>query len=288
MKTVTTTKLIGLIVLIFIILFVFQDIIEYSTTNKYHNIFSQAVCKDSLGNGQLAPNNKTDSTTDTTSLIIDVLNSSINITIVLISIFLAIFIFVLGYLMNSMEKSSELNSKTQNEKMVQTIDSVTSQMISFKSEVDKKMLKIEETLSFEMKSFNDNAEDKIKVISEKTEILEKQITTLNLLKKEFVEQNKFVTKSVDYIYSGLNLLADKNKDKMLINRILDDAQVLRLYSTKKDERIAALHYFSERGTKIHLEDIQYISKNDLDEEIRNHALIVLGRIEERENHPNNT
>lgn len=288
MKTITMTKLFGLIILIFIILFVFQDLFEYSLTNKYHNRFVQAVSKDSIGNVQLPIDNKIDSTTNTTSLIIDVLNSSINVTIVLISIFLAIFIFVLGYLLNSMEKSSELNSKTQNDKMIQTIDFITSKMKSFESEVDAKMMKIEETLSFKMKSFNDYTEDKIKVISEKTKILEGQIDSLDLLKREFVEQNKFIAKSVNYIYSGLNLLADKNKDKILINRILDDAQALRLYSTKKDERIAALHYFSERGTKIHLEDIQYISKNDLYEEIRNHALIVLGRIEERENPQNDT
>lgn len=112
-----------------------------------------------------------------------------------------------------------------------------------------------------------------------------KIVSIEIIEKRLGIQNEYIERSTNYIYDVIYKLADssKVKDKTLIEKISTDIQVLRLFSANKEDRSAALHYFAENGTKAIIDDIRYVSENDLEAEISNFALRVLGRIEEREN-----
>lgn len=115
-----------------------------------------------------------------------------------------------------------------------------------------------------------------------------KIVSIEIIEKRLGIQNEYVERSTTYIYDVIYKLvaSSKIKDKTLIEKISTDIQILRLFSAKKEDRFASLYYFAENGTKNHVDDIRYVSENDLEEEIRKLALKVIGRIEERESSQN--
>lgn len=253
MTTKNLMQFIGLIILVFVIIFGSKDVFEYSIARKYIKYYSIESSPDSICPSAIPNTKPLEEYRDTSLLIIDVLNSSINLTIVLISIFLAVFIFILGFLLNSMEKTIKAN--------------------------------IEEIKNIEMKMQEKEKEIQMKLDEfEKAEKLYKErVTLISDVETKLQIQNRYIEKSSNYIYDSLDQEAEKNRNREMKNRLIVEKQILALYSMQDKDRIAGLHYFSENGTKEHMEDIRYVSENDLNEAVRHQAIRVLGRIEEREN-----
>jgi hypothetical protein len=253
MKTKLATHIVLLFILFFVLLFASKNIFEYNVVQKYSGI--------------TMPSSQSD---DLSSLIIDVINSSINVTIVLISIFLAVFLFVLSILMgqldrtlNNSENRLDLGEKSI-EKLIRHF-SITS--IKNKKQNDLMVADFNEQNKSLIANFN------------------QQIETIGKLEVVIKSYAQYAERSNSYIYEAITQMAaliEPNRGKALMEKITTDLQRLHLFSEKKEDRMAALYYLGEKGTKDHLDELREVATNDLDEDIRQLAAKVIGRIEERE------
>jgi hypothetical protein len=242
MKTKLATHIVLLFILVFVLLFASKNIFEYTVVQKYSEI--------------TLPSSQSD---DLSSLVIDVINSSINVTIVLISIFLAVFLFVLSILMGLLDRTLN-NSEKRLDLGEKSIEKLFRQfsLTSIKNKKQNDLL---------IADFN------------------KQIEKIAKLENRIRGYTQFAYRSNTYIYEAINQMAaltEPSRGKALMEKITTDMQRLHLFSDNKEERMAALYYFGEKGTKDHFDELREVAKDDSDEEVRQMASRVIGRIEERE------
>jgi flagellar biosynthesis protein FlhB len=123
--------------------------------------------------------------------------------------------------------------------------------------------------------------NKIHILSKNINSITNELKKFKTIENNLEVQNKSIEKSTNHIFSLLSSFIEKNEDPEMNRMIHEDMNLVNLYSPYKQTRIAAIQYFAINGTKAHLDDIRYVSENDLDEETRKFALRVLGRIDER-------
>lgn len=126
--------------------------------------------------------------------------------------------------------------------------------------------------------------DKITELNALSDVFKSKMQSVEKLEMQLKTQEKYVDKSTTQIYEVIYKMASLNpqQGKFLIESITNDKQLLHLFSGRKDDRMAALLYFGEKGTKDHIVELYEVSRDDLDEEIRQLAAKVIGRIEQRE------
>lgn len=172
-----------------------------------------------------------------------------------------------------------------------SISTITNSLEKFEKRFEKKLEEGEKSIDVFQRHFrlttNSNKKQNDLLIAD----FNKQIETIDNLEERIKRYTQFAYRSNTYIYDAINqmaALAEPNRGKALMEKITTDMQRLHLFSENKDERIAALYYFGEKGTKEHLDELREVAKSDLDEEIRQLAAKVIGRIEEREEKRRNT
>lgn len=129
---------------------------------------------------------------------------------------------------------------------------------------------------------NKLAKKRLSEIKEKEIEYDKRIIRISELENNLKFQDRYLERSIGYIYSALITLAEENNDKALLNKIFYDTQTIKLFSKDNNESFAALSFFSENGKMDIIEHLVFLSNNDSSDTHRRFASEVIGMIKERD------
>lgn len=119
----------------------------------------------------------------------------------------------------------------------------------------------------------------LKTISRLKSRVQGNFNKINALEKKIEVQSSYLYESSDCIYDILRkVVGDSKKEN---EELYHGVQKLNLFSSYIERRRGALFYFSQKGNEQDIEKIEYIAKYDEEDDIRNKAKEVIGRIKER-------
>lgn len=120
---------------------------------------------------------------------------------------------------------------------------------------------------------------------------ERLVNSANELKKSLSAQQYYIDNSneclMKTVNSIVNQIEDKDLARMILNQQLHAAQIINLYrpcinpdelADVSKKKLAVLLYLQANGTTDDIPDLEYVVKNDIDQEIRTKAQEVIVRI----------
>jgi uncharacterized protein YneF (UPF0154 family) len=127
--------------------------------------------------------------------------------------------------------------------------------------------------------------DKIQEINEKEQKFNDCITQVKVISEKLNGQEKYMSKTNQYLYEALDEVANQISDVKIANHILrkmlHNYQITNLYSTDSNKKYAALAYLQENGTLEDIEHLDYFSNCDLDEPNKIWAREIIGVLRHR-------
>ena len=141
-----------------------------------------------------------------------------------------------------------------------------------------------------------NLENQLAQYSSIFEKAENLVNSANGLKQSLEAQHLYIEKSNEFLFQSVFAIANQipNKDiaKKLLKRQSHIAEIINLYrpcikpediADVRSKKLAALFFIQANGTKDDLPHLLFVSKNDIDEVIRDKALDIYYSIKHRKN-----
>ena len=144
------------------------------------------------------------------------------------------------------------------------------------------------------KTENQHEETKKDIESFKQDIIDR-ITSIEYFNTSIEAQARYFSKSIEYLYTTSSSLLEQSNDEHLLYSLYHDYNIISLYrvETNNDKAISlqskkeALEILKSNGYYDDLTDIEFVSNNDPNEEIRQLAREVIGAIKNRYCAPEN-
>lgn len=114
------------------------------------------------------------------------------------------------------------------------------------------------------------------------------------IRKALTQQARYIDQTINIFfkatYSNISQMKDKEQANLLLANLFHDFQIAKLYRNnfETDEvsdidvnLITALEYLEENGTMEDIPHLEYVAQNDTNDDNRNRARMIIGRIMER-------
>jgi len=111
--------------------------------------------------------------------------------------------------------------------------------------------------------------------------LQSNLKTIKKNNKYFKKQLVYFSKSSDCLFNALSDFIANPKTEDLTPRLLFKIQESKLFSINEQERLSALLYFSQNGTKENLDTLRFLAKNDDSKKVKSKSNEVIGIIKQK-------
>lgn len=174
---------------------------------------------------------------------------------------------------------------------------VNGQLDDAKDKIGKSKNEVQKFINEErtkIESFEETIEQKIRNIELKIDdCCEEGHKKMQILESIQIKQEHYFKKSIEYLYMISSNLTEKDDDDTLRDTLYHDLQIMWLYRYEINQddqestyishlKKSALDYLEDYGKVDDIPDLEYVAKNDPNEEIRRKAIETIGVINKKD------